>query len=32
MNSKTTTNKIFVGVDVSTATLAIFRPDTKEDL
>ncbi len=32
MNSKTTTKKIFVGVDVSKATLDIFRPDTKEDL
>jgi transposase len=32
MNSKNTTKKIFVGVDVSKATLDIFRPDTKEDL
>jgi transposase len=30
MKTTTTKNKIFVGVDVSKATLDVFRPDTKE--
>ena len=30
MKSVTTNDKIFVGVDVSKATLDVYRPDTKE--
>ena len=30
MKSATTNEKIFVGVDVSKATLDVYRPDTKE--
>jgi len=30
MKTVTTNDKIFVGVDVSKATLDVYRPDTKE--